>query len=474
MKNQGTWILFSFVVLLAAYAYFGEYKGKEKEKVTKDQQALILKDMNKDQINSIEINNLEQKLILSRDTNGWLVTAPVSDSADSNAIDSWLKTITEEKSTAIAVEGTDIQWKYFGFDQPAKSITLKTTSNRQQTVEVSGKKNFEGNTFIRMPGNNRVLVAGSSWSDYVSKKVFDVRNKSIFRHQISNVQKILIKNKKATIEIENKEAKWISATQPDWTLDQNAIRELITKIGEMKAIEFIAEKDQLGVGKRKHKLGTSDVSIDIKLSNGEWSANLYQSKEKAIYVEVPAVQLLVKIGNDVFDRLDRLNLSQLRDFKLPFAGFDKAKVEKLAYETTLKKANLVKKGTQWEMENPEAANEVQQEKVSLLLDTIKNLVATQYLTKSELKKDISKQKVLFKDGTDQIYFELQFSDSEKKKINDEEKTVRYAKTNLYPEAFLVEESEFEKLSLNEIIKSKVSAEGKSLSVEPKKDEKNAR
>ena len=55
MKNRGTWILFGAVVLLSAYAYFGEYKGKEKAKASKELKSVILKDIKQDQISSTEI-----------------------------------------------------------------------------------------------------------------------------------------------------------------------------------------------------------------------------------------------------------------------------------------------------------------------------------------------------------------------------------------------------------------------------------
>ena len=98
MKNRGSWILFLVVVLLSLYAYFGEYKGKETEKIAKEQKALILKDIKQDQINTIEINNLEQKISLSKNTEGWVLLSPTSDSADNAEIDSWLKQLVEEKS----------------------------------------------------------------------------------------------------------------------------------------------------------------------------------------------------------------------------------------------------------------------------------------------------------------------------------------------------------------------------------------
>lgn len=472
MKNKGTWALFGFVILLALYTYFGEYQGKEKEKAREEQQAIIVKDINADQVNLIEISNLEEKIKLERSTSGWNVAEPIKDSADSADIETWLKQLVEEKTVSIAVEGSDIKWQYFGFDQPVKSITVKTNSNQQTTIEVSDKKNFEGNAFLRIPGQNKVMVGSAAWTTYAGKKIFDVRNKNIFRHQVSNVQSIQIKNKKSTIDVQNRDAKWIIPQQSELKLDQNVVRENIGKINEMKAIEFVAENDGVLTAKKKLNLGSAIATVDIKLTEGSWVGHFYEDKNKSVYAEVVNSHLLVKVPNEALSRVASLSIADLRDYKLPFVDFDKTKVEKLFYETTLKKASLTKKNKTWDLEPVDSLSEVQQDKVSSLLDVVKNLAAKEYLGRSSMKKDLSKQRVVFKDGTDKVYFELQFSDSETKKINNEDQTIRYAKTNFYDEAFILDEAEFEKLGLNDIIKSKTNSEGKSLSVDAKKEERH--
>lgn len=454
MKNKGTWILTGVVVLLGLYTYFGEYQGKEKQKTKEEQQAIILKDINVDQVNFVEVNNLEQKVTLSRANTGWKITTPIEEAADNNDMESWLKQLAEEKSISIAVEGADIKWEYFGFDVPVKTLTIKTSSNQQIIIEVSEKKNFEGNSFIRFPGENKVTVGSSSWLSHASKRLFDLRNKHIFRHQLSNIQSFELKNKKNAVEIVNKDAKWIASKQPELALDQNAIRESLIKVTELKAIEFMAEKEEIAATKKKLGLGPSSVTIDIKLAEGSWTGHFYEAKDKSLYVEVPAARLLVKINNEIIDRLNNMTLNDLRDFKLPFIKFDKSKVHGLSYTTTLKKASLIKKNGNWELDPADSANEVYQDKVSSLIDVVNNLTAKEYLAAGVLKKDISKQKIVFTDVDNKVYFELQFSDPESRKINNEETSIRYAKTNFYDEPFMIDETEFQKLSLNDIIGGK--------------------
>lgn len=454
MKNKGTWILFGVVVLLSLYTYFGEYQGKEKEKTKEEQQSVILKGINADQINFVEVNNLEQKVTATRSNSGWQITSPITDAGDSEGIEAWLKLMTEEKTMSLAVEGADIKWEYFGFDQPVKTVTIKTNSNQQMTIEVSEKKNFEGNSFIRVPGENKVMVGSSSWLSHAGKNLFDLRNKNIFRHQVSNVQSFQVKNRKNIVQIENKDAKWITPKQPDLILDQNVIRENIIKINELKAIEFIAEKNEIAAAKKKIGLGASSATVEIKLTEGRWVGHFFEAKDKAAYVEVPGAQLLVKVNNEIMDRFSNMDTVGLRDYKLPFATFDKNKVSAVTYVTTLKKATLVKKNSSWELEPANLENEVQQDKVNGLLDVVKNLVAKEYVRTPEVKKDISKQKIVFMEADQKVYFELQFSEPESRKVNGEETSIRYAKTNLYDEAFIMDEAEFQKLNLNDITVAK--------------------
>lgn len=461
MKNKGTWILFLVVVLITAYAYFGEYKGKEKEKASQEAQAKIFKDLKMDQVNLIQLEKPNEKIVLSRSNEGWKVVEPITDGADSEGIESWLKQLAEEKTLTTAVEGPDIQWQFFGFDKNISKLTLTTTAGVASTVEISEKKNFENNTFIRYPQQNKVFVASSTWGGYAGKTIFDLRNKRVFRHQISNVQTVSVKNKKTAVVFENKEAKWINPSRPDWELDQNKVRESIAKLNEAQALEVLVESKDLQAQKAKYNFSQPDLTFNVKLADKVWSAWVVQTKDKHFIMKISEPELIVKVDNAFFDKFSSITPEAYRDTKLPFLTLDKTKVKAIDYETSLKKSSLIEKNGSWDLVKADQTVEVQQEKVQSLLDKLKELNALNYASDSELKKARLTQKVQLLDQEQKSVFELKMSESLKMKIDNMDKNVRVAKTNLYKEPFIIEDSEIEKLQLNELTKIKVSKSEKS-------------
>lgn len=458
MKNNGTWILFLVVALICSYAYFGEYKGKEKEKLSKEEQAKVFKDIKIDQVNSLVLEKQNEKITLSRATEGWSLVEPLKDSADSEGVESLLKQLGDEKTMTLAVEGNDIQWQFFGFDKNVTKLTLSTTGGASTTVEISEKKNFENNSFIRYPGQNKVYVVSSAWSGYAAKKVFDLRNKKIFRHQMSNIQSFSVKNKKGQFSIENKEAKWISPAKPTWILDQNKVRESIAKLNEAQSTEIQFEGEALS--KEKAKFKNPDVLVEVKLSDKVWSAAVLQNKDKSYSALVSEPAMIVKIDGTIGDKFSAVYLDEYRDMKLPFLSLDKTKVKAIDYETGLKKSTLIQKNGGWDLAKEDKAVEVQQDKVNMLLDKIKELNVLNYTNESEIKKNKLSQKINLLDQDQKLVFELTMSDTIKKKIDNLDKNVRIAKTSLYSEPFMIEESEIEKLQLNELTKIKAKPEEK--------------
>lgn len=454
MRNKGTWILFLVVVLISSYAYFGEYKGKEKEKATQEAQSKIFKDLKIEQVNQIKLEKSSEKILLARGAEGWTMSEPVKDLADSEGVESWLKLLADEKTMTLAVEGNDIQWQFFGFDKNITKLTLSTSAGTATTVEISEKKNFENNCFLRFPGQNKVYVVSSSWSGYATKKSFELRNKKIFRHQMSNVQSISIKNKKGNFVFENKDAKWFSPTKTQWVLDQNKVRESIAKLNEAQATEIQFEGESLL--KEKSKFKSSDVQFEIKLTDKVWSASLIQNKDKSYVMLVSDPNLIVKMDNAFGDKFSSVQLDEYRDTKLPFLAIDKAKVKAIDLETSLKKSSLIQKNGGWDLAKEDKTVEVQQEKVNLLLDKIKELNVLQYTNDGELKKTKLSQKVNFLDQDKKSVFELSMTETMKKKIDNLEKNVRIAKTSLYSDPFVIDEAEVEKLQLNELTKIKVN------------------
>ncbi|MCK6599944.1 MAG: DUF4340 domain-containing protein, partial [Bdellovibrionaceae bacterium] len=445
MRNKGTWILFVVVILLSSYAYFGEYKGKEKEKETKDFEAKFFKEIKVEQLNQILLEGTKDRILLNKTPEGWQVIEPVSDSADNEAIESWIKQLADEKSLTIAVQGKDIQWNFFGFDKNLTKLTLSSNLGKSITVEVSEKKNFEGNSFLRIPGEDKIYVGAATWHNHIGKKLFDLRNKRIFRHQISNIQSFSIKNKSNQFSFENKEAKWISPKQSQWLLDQNKVRESIARLNDTVFTEVLVDTKDFDKEKEKYNFLSPEIKIEVSLGDKKWEANVIQTKEKNTILLTNEPRLIVKVDSGFYDKFKQVKLEEYRDARLPFVSFDKSKVKHIGVETKLKKNLFSEESSIWKLSADKVENiEVEQQNIKTMLDKIKDLSVFLYTSDSEFKKNKDLQKITFSDLEKKLIFEIQFTEVFKKKIGDQEKSLRMAKTNLFAEPFYIEDSELEK------------------------------
>ena len=99
-----------FVVAVAAFAawtYFSQYKGKEAELKAKEKSEALIPFSNSE-ITGISLNG---KFELKKQDGQWKLIAPITDLADPVTVESYLSSLTTEKSKATVV-GVVVNSKY--------------------------------------------------------------------------------------------------------------------------------------------------------------------------------------------------------------------------------------------------------------------------------------------------------------------------------------------------------------------------
>ena len=109
-----------FVVAVAAFAswtYFSQYKGKEAELKAKEKSEALIPFSNSE-ITGIA---LDGKFELKKQDGQWKLLSPITDLADPVTVESYLSSLTTEKSKATVVgdgydgvEKANIDWKTYG------------------------------------------------------------------------------------------------------------------------------------------------------------------------------------------------------------------------------------------------------------------------------------------------------------------------------------------------------------------------
>lgn len=423
MKKTGWFAL--FVVLLLGGTYYFEFYKTAKEEQQKSEEAKIVA-FPSDQIHQVEIENKSGKALLKRDADGWKLEQPVQDWADNQFTEDFIKGLAEEKSIETATEGTAINWSLYGLDKDVSRVVFTNQQGKALAVTVSGKKNFEGNAFLRRGDENKVLVGSSQWIVRSQKAPLEFRDKRFFRGKIGAVEKIAVKSEKDEFELVNTDNKWLSRKSPDLKLDQNKVREILTSLNEARALDFL----------EKLPPSTVKAKILLKLKDKEWSAEIRQGKDKdkSYYALVSEPAFILKMDPGSMGRFTEMTLGSLRDHKEAF-DFPNLQVREIEIHSKLKKTSLVKVKDEWKLKGDDKAK-IDQEAVRNFIFHLSDSAVTEYLDKSEAgaMKGADNQ-ILLKDEKQKTLFELSWGPEIKKKGPTGERTLVLAQSNLFKDVF---------------------------------------
>jgi len=195
--KKTTWFAV-FVAVFVGVTYYFEFYQAGKEEMIKGEEAKIVS-FPGDQIHQIEIENKSGKILLKRDADGWRLEEPLKDWADNQFVEDLVNGLVNEKTIdTIVGENEKLNWSVFGLDKDFAKLAFTNQQGNSILIQVSAKKNFEGNSFLRRGSENKVLVGTSQWVLRSQKSVLDFRDKRLFRGKLDRLKESLSGLKKTS------------------------------------------------------------------------------------------------------------------------------------------------------------------------------------------------------------------------------------------------------------------------------------
>ncbi len=100
MKTRNTIVLLLFAVGVFAFIHFYESKLPSTQEAADQQKHVV--NLDRDKITGITLTNNEEKIVLQKTDGKWMMTAPVKDRADDNAVSTLLTSVeTLNKDTTL-------------------------------------------------------------------------------------------------------------------------------------------------------------------------------------------------------------------------------------------------------------------------------------------------------------------------------------------------------------------------------------
>jgi hypothetical protein len=441
MKNKGVLILGGAVLVLGLYAYFGEYKREQTEVKTKEETSKIII-LKKDQIQKIDLQKGNGTLIsLSRTVDGWDVTTPIQDQADNDTVEAFLDQISGEKAVD-QIDSKNANLAEYGFKPSLGTITLSDNTGKKELIEVSSQKNFEGLVYLKKDQDPKILTSSQTWTSFLTKPADQFRNLKLFRGLISKVTDITLTSAKGSVsEFHYDNGTWLAPKKPDWKMDQNAIRQILTEATTAKGSGTITDKKFGPVG--EHLL-TLEFSGDKKT----WKALLHQdSKSKDVIGAVTPANLIIRFPPQTLEELRFKTLIDFRDKNEPF-HFERSLVHKMVVRSKIKSFTLVKHGEIWQLEKNDPNVTVNSTFAEEMVGKVNRLTAFRYLEKPAPSKLNLDSEIQFLGDNNEVVFQLSWSDFKEH--------VGFAQTNRFKEVFEIDDAQIFQLKLPEIARSNMT------------------
>lgn len=447
MKFKTTALLAVLVCLLIAGVYVFEFRKQQEEVAVNDVNARIVP-FQKDQINFVEIQNQKNKIVLQKDQNGWTILEPVQDSADNDQVEKLIEILSSEKFLTVAKSAatTDgLDFSEFGLKPAYANITFKNNLGSSLKVFIGSQKNFEGNTFLHVDSQSKILVASPAWMTNVDQELMTYREKRLYRSALGAVNAVQITSLQDRFQLARTNNKWIAPQFLNVNLDQNKVFILLKQIAESSIQDYVFDGEPSTKMITDKKLNKAPVEVRFATANSSWSVIINQHQEdNAVYALTERPTNLLRIDPSRWELFGNLNLDSLRDRSSPFQ-FRIDEVAKIYFKDEKNEFHFVKSNDTWKIELAIPAVPVGSEFVPLkmvkLLNQIHDLEISEFLDGKQNKHPVqsltAKNMLVLKSMTDNLIMQLSWGPELKLNKNGQEKDYFYARTNIGEKIFAV-------------------------------------
>lgn len=422
MKFKNTIVLFAvFLVLLVAVLLF-ESKGL-KNKGKKEKEAKLV-DLAAADVRKITLNNESGAITFQKDEKGvWRITAPLKGQADDMEVNSLAESFAGLGiERVVETEPKDVKT----YEIPKREVTLWVKDKELPVKVLIGMENPIDNTlFAKREDEKRVVLLASSLKTTVDKKLFDFRQKDVFKFDTADVRAIRVRAGDVVWAASKKDDGW-ELTAPIAALANGSkLDSLLYALSGLKAKEFVSErKSDEDIRKNGLDKPEYEVNLSMPTVNKEAVLSLHKSDDK-VYAAGSLSDKIVLVDGTVLNDLGK-KADEYREKKAAVFNSweaDRISVTKGAIVVAAVKEK-VKDEEKWRLEAPDKP-EADSSKVETFIRRIEGLEAVEFidtpkdLAEYGLDKPEAEVKVRVKDGETKVReFTILFGreDKEKKQV----------------------------------------------------------
>lgn len=260
-------ILFIVFCCLGAAVYYTEYKSNKNLENNNQKLNISLDYIYKIKLER-NINESKDIIDLVKRNNQWEFSnqSLKSIQPDQNYINDIFDKLTDVNFQKVNLNGNE-NLNQFRFDRSL----VKLMVNDQQILEISERKNFEGNAYYKINNQQDIYTSEIDFSSKLINKIIYFQEKHIFSLNLNDIKKITVKNKYPVLLISD--------------LNKVKAEEIIKRLNNMTVQEYYANS-QISNGANPLDEITIEVTTTVKKMRLKLNLSYQDKKLYGTYAEL--------------------------------------------------------------------------------------------------------------------------------------------------------------------------------------------
>jgi hypothetical protein len=361
--------------LLAVVLYFDSRGAKTKATEEKSNTLIELKAAD---VRKASLVRNGEAIAFERDEAGpWRLTAPIQAAADDAEVNGLIDSLASLRiERVVDQEAKDLT----AYEIPKTEVSLWVKGREQPVKLLIGMENpLDQTLFAKRADDPRVVLLASTLKTSFDKKVFDFRQKDVFKFTAADVKGIKVKAKDVAWQAAREEAGWFFKSPVAALAAKGKLESLLDSLSGLRAKAFLAESKTPASLK---EFGLDQPEYEVALSLPAASQEIVFALHKAGESSYATTSHSSKIVNfegpllaDLDRKVDELREKKVADFyswdadrvSLKRGGVEIAAVKEKAADTD-----------RWVLEGP-AKEEADRAKIEDFLRKVESLEAASFI-----------------------------------------------------------------------------------------------
>lgn len=369
MKFRGLLAAAVVLLVLAGVLYWSEHRKPTENAASSAAEATppILK------IDSTAVTNLTLKrkdsppVALSRSSAGqWQITAPITATADSDAISGMLSNLTPLTANRV-VDDNSSNLAQFGLSDPSVELDVTTKDNKTTRLLLGDDTPTGDAVYAAVAGNPRVFTATSFVKTSLNKSLDDLRDKRLLPVDANSVSRIEFSHKGQDIDFGRVQNGWqIEKPQP-WRTATYQVSDLLQQVVSARWQPADTGKDPAKIFAHASPFAT------VRLTGSSGTDTLEVRKDQSdYYAKSSAVPGVYKADSALGTALDH-SLDDFRNKQLFDFGYSDP--DKIEYHSGATTVVLTHTGNDWWS----AGKKMSADSAEALVTALRDLTASKFV-----------------------------------------------------------------------------------------------